>query len=356
MWTGRAPTQILNPSSKSVLDKPYLFVTGGSGFIGSALVRKLVRASEYSVVNIDKLTYAGSDANLASVSDEESYIFVHGDINDSSLLDELFNKYGPSGVMHLAAESHVDKSISDPSAFLESNVRGTYNLLEASRKYWESSKAKNVENFRFHHVSTDEVFGALDKVSPAFTENSPYMPSSPYAASKAASDHLVRAWSRTYSLPTVISNCSNNYGPYQHQEKLIPSVITKALEGKRIPVYADGSQIRDWLFVDDHISALIKIYKFGVTGETYLVGGNCEMANIDLVRLICELLDRRAVTKPRGLYSFSELIEFVEDRPGHDWRYAVNTQKIREDLGWKSLVSLESGLEQTISWFIENSN
>lgn len=313
-------------------------------------------ASDYSVVNIDKLTYAGSDANLASVSDKESYTFVHGDINDSSLLDELFKKYRPWGVMHLAAESHVDKSIIDPSAFLESNVRGTYNLLEATRKYWESSEAANVENFRFHHVSTDEVFGALDKVSPAFTENSPYQPSSPYAASKAASDHLVRAWSRTYSLPTVISNCSNNYGPYQHQEKLIPSVITKALSGKRIAVYADGSQIRDWLFVDDHISALIKIYEFGVTGETYLVGGNCEMANIDLVRLICELLNRRAVSKPNGLHSFSELIEFVEDRPGHDWRYAVNTQKIREDLGWRSLVNLESGLEQTISWFIEHIN
>ncbi|WP_240222271.1 dTDP-glucose 4,6-dehydratase [Rheinheimera hassiensis] len=333
-----------------------IFITGGCGFIGSALIRYLLNNTAYTVVNLDKLTYAANPAALAEVEQSDRYHFVQLDICDLNALQQVFARYQPSAVMHLAAESHVDRSIAGASAFIDTNINGTFALLEASRQYWQALGANQQQAFRFHHISTDEVYGDLaTQTAPAFTEHTPYAPSSPYAASKAASDHLVRAWHRTYGLPVVISNCSNNYGPWQHAEKLIPNTISKALSGQPIPVYGNGEQIRDWLFVEDHAQALHKIVTEGKVGETYNIGGNNEKQNIEVVNAICELLDELAPMHQRGYplnTKHSTLITHVTDRPGHDIRYAVNTTKIRQQLHWQPAETFSSGLRRTVLWYL----
>lgn len=323
-----------------------LFVTGGAGFIGSAVVRSAI-AKGHSVVNIDALTYASCLSNVDSVSTSPNYSFEEADIRNRSKLDALFQKHSPDGVIHLAAESHVDRSIDGPAAFMDTNVGGTFNLLEAARQYWLT--AGKPEQFRFQHVSTDEVFGSLGTTG-HFTEETGYDPRSPYSASKAASDHLVRAWGTTYGLPVLVTNCSNNYGPFHFPEKLIPVVILNALDGKTIPVYGKGENIRDWLFVEDHVDALLLVLEKGRTGRTYLVGGESEYRNIDLVHVICGILDGYYPEKP----PHKSLIKFVEDRPGHDLRYAVDTRRIRSELGWRQKTTLEDGLRRTVRWYIEN--
>ncbi|WP_370278880.1 dTDP-glucose 4,6-dehydratase [Pontibacterium sp.] len=331
-----------------------ILVTGGAGFIGSALVRYIINNTNDSVVNVDKLTYAGNLESLIDVSGSPRYEFVHQDICNRQELDKILEEKRPDVIMHLAAESHVDRSIDGPSEFMQSNVLGTYSLLEAARNYWNGLGEKEREEFRFLHVSTDEVYGDLEGTEDLFTESTAYSPSSPYSASKAASDHLVRAWHRTYGLPALITNCSNNYGPYHFPEKLIPLMIINALEGKPLPVYGDGLQVRDWLFVEDHARALYKVVSQGGIGETYNIGGHNEKTNIYVVKYICELLEEFVPEKPKGVSSYVELIEHVKDRPGHDLRYAIDATKIGNDLGWTPEETFESGIRTTVEWYLNN--
>jgi dTDP-glucose 4,6-dehydratase len=333
-----------------------LLVTGGAGFIGSAVVRHIIKNTNHSVVNVDKLTYAGNLNSLADVANDNRYIFEHIDICNAIALAQLFEKYQPDAVMHLAAESHVDRSIDGPAAFIETNIIGTYTLLEAARNYWKALPAQQKEEFRFHHISTDEVYGDLHGTEDLFTETTPYAPSSPYSASKASSDHLVRAWHRTYGLPIIVTNCSNNYGPYHFPEKLIPLTILNALAGKPLPVYGNGTQIRDWLFVEDHARALVKVVTTGLVGETYNIGGHNEKQNIDVVKAICEILEELAPVKQTnlGIPSYESLINFVTDRPGHDLRYAIDATKIEQELGWLPLETFNTGLRKTVQWYLDN--
>jgi dTDP-glucose 4,6-dehydratase len=332
-----------------------ILVTGGAGFIGSAVIRYIINNTKHQVLNVDKLTYAGNLESLSSVSNNERYQFSQTDICNRSVLGQLFSEFQPDAVMHLAAESHVDRSISGPYAFIETNIIGTYQLLEAARQYWNSLEAPAKENFRFHHISTDEVYGDLEGTTDLFTETTSYSPSSPYSASKASSDHLVRAWNRTYGLPTIVTNCSNNYGPFHFPEKLIPLMILNALQAKPLPVYGNGQQIRDWLFVEDHACALYKIVSEGVVGETYNIGGHNEKANIEVVQCICDLLEELAPTKPEGVAKYEDLITYVKDRPGHDVRYAIDATKIKNELNWVPEESFETGLRKTVEWYLNNS-
>ncbi|EHU1619228.1 dTDP-glucose 4,6-dehydratase [Acinetobacter baumannii] len=329
-------------------------VTGGAGFIGSAVVRHIVQNTEHEVLNVDKLTYAGNLESLSSVADHPRYQFSQTDICDRTALDELFKSFQPDVVMHLAAESHVDRSISGPYAFIETNIIGTYQMLEASRTYWLTLNGSKKETFRFHHISTDEVYGDLEGTTDLFTETTSYSPSSPYSASKASSDHLVRAWNRTYGLPVLVTNCSNNYGPFHFPEKLIPLMILNALQAKPLPVYGNGQQIRDWLFVEDHARALFTVATQGVVGETYNIGGHNEKANIEVVHAICTLLEELAPNKPEGVAQYKDLITYVKDRPGHDVRYAIDATKIKNDLGWVPQESFETGLRKTVEWYLSN--
>jgi dTDP-glucose 4,6-dehydratase len=331
-----------------------ILVTGGAGFIGSALIRHIINKTKHHVVNIDALTYAGDLSSLSSVDISERYNFEHINICDKSKLDRVFHEYKPDVVMHLAAESHVDRSITSPSSFIDTNIIGTYNLLETSRLYWDNMSHQKKLAFRFHHISTDEVFGDLGDFEGLFTENTSYTPSSPYSASKASSDHLVRAWHRTYGLPVLITNCSNNYGPFQFPEKLIPMVVLNAINGESIPIYGKGNQIRDWLFVEDHVKALMDVVSDGVVGETYNIGANNEKKNIEVVKAICELLEEMRPEKPKGLKKYQDLIFYVSDRPGHDKRYAIDASKIENDIGWKPKETFESGLRKTVEWFLKN--
>jgi dTDP-glucose 4,6-dehydratase len=334
-----------------------LLVTGGAGFIGSAVIRHLISDTNHTVLNVDALTYAG---NLESIpcSDHERYQFTQVDICNSVALEQEFNRFQPDVVMHLAAESHVDRSIDGPAEFVQTNIVGTYNMLEASRKHWSSLDGADKEKFRFHHISTDEVYGDLGPTG-LFTEETSYEPSSPYSASKASSDHLVRSWQRTYGLPTLITNCSNNYGPYHFPEKLVPLIILNALAGKALPIYGDGSQIRDWLYVEDHARALVKVFTEGEVGETYNIGGHNERKNIDVVKTICGILEElvsynehaRNTANPKG---FESLITYVADRPGHDVRYAIDASKIERELGWVPIETFESGIRKTVEWFLNN--
>lgn len=329
-----------------------LLITGGAGFIGSALVRHIIRHTADSVVNVDKLTYAGNLASLAECGSDPRHTFEQVDICDRAALDRLFVQHQPDAVMHLAAESHVDRSIDGPAAFIETNIVGTYTLLEAARSYWGGLDSAKKSAFRFHHISTDEVYGDLHGTDDLFTETTPYAPSSPYSASKASSDHLVRAWQRTYGLPTLVTNCSNNYGPYHFPEKLIPLVILNALEGKPLPVYGQGEQIRDWLYVEDHARALYTVITQGQAGQTYNIGGHNEQRNIDVVRSICALLDE---LRPRADgQSYAVQITFVTDRPGHDLRYAIDAQKIQHELGWVPQETFDTGLRKTVAWYLDN--
>lgn len=339
-----------------------IMVTGGAGFIGSALIRYILDETNDQVINVDKLTYAGNLESIPQSNDNARYTLEQIDICNAKEIERVFEVHQPEIVMHLAAESHVDKSISGPSEFIQTNIVGTYTLLEAARRFWENSSNSNKNKFRFHHISTDEVYGDLlhpdynpDGIDlPFFTEETAYSPSSPYSASKASSDHLVRAWHRTYGLPTIITNCSNNYGPYHFPEKLIPHVILNALSGKALPIYGDGSQIRDWLYVEDHVKALYKVIMEGKVGETYNIGGHNEKRNIEVVEKICELLEELAPEKVNGVINYHDLICFVGDRPGHDLRYAINPNKIANNLNWIPEESFESGLRKTVEWFLNN--
>ncbi|WP_313315440.1 dTDP-glucose 4,6-dehydratase [Stutzerimonas nitrititolerans] len=331
-----------------------ILVTGGAGFIGSALIRHLIRDTGHSVLNLDKLTYAGNLESLAEVDCDTRYQFLQADIADRERISEALLEFQPDAIMHLAAESHVDRSIDGPAEFIQTNIVGTYQLLEAARAYWQSLPEGRREAFRFHHISTDEVYGDLHGVDDLFTETTPYAPSSPYSASKASSDHLVRAWQRTYGLPVLITNCSNNYGPYHFPEKLIPLVILNALDGKPLPVYGDGAQVRDWLYVEDHARALFKVVSEGKVGETYNIGGHNEQKNIDVVRSICALLEELAPSKPEGVARYEDLITFVKDRPGHDLRYAIDAGKIERELGWVPQETFQTGLRKTVQWYLDN--
>ncbi|MEK9606798.1 MAG: dTDP-glucose 4,6-dehydratase [Gammaproteobacteria bacterium] len=331
-----------------------VLVTGGAGFIGSAVVRHLIDETDALVLNVDQLTYAGNLDSLATVSHSPNYRFTQSDICDRAEIARLFDEFRPTHVMHLAAESHVDRSIDGPSAFIETNIVGTYTLLEVARHYVDQLPDSTRQDFRFHHISTDEVYGDLHGVDDLFTEETPYQPSSPYSASKASSDHLVRSWHRTYGLPVIVTNCSNNYGPYHFPEKLIPLAILNAIEGKPIPVYGRGDQIRDWLYVEDHARALVKVVFEGTIGETYNIGGHNEKTNLHVVETLCDLLDQRIQDKPQGMTSFRELITFVTDRPGHDKRYAIDASKIEATLGWTPIETFETGLAKTVDWFLAN--
>ncbi|WP_305420180.1 dTDP-glucose 4,6-dehydratase [Photobacterium leiognathi] len=329
-----------------------ILITGGAGFIGSAVVRHLIENTPHQVMNIDKLTYAGNLESLASVSNDERYCFERVDITDRIEVERVFSQYQPDAVMHLAAESHVDRSIDGPAAFIETNVIGTYVLLDVARHYFSALSDIRRQQFRFIHVSTDEVYGDLSPQAKPFTESSPYQPSSPYSASKASSDHLVRAWHRTYGLPVIVTNCSNNYGPYQYPEKLIPLVILNALAGKPLPIYGNGQQVRDWLYVDDHAKALVAVIEKGKIGETYNIGGNNEQTNMAVVHAICDVLEILVPNKPQGVKAYRDLIAHVDDRPGHDKRYAIDTTKIEQELGWTPQESFESGLRKTVEWYL----
>ena len=331
-----------------------LMVTGGAGFIGSAVVRHIIQHTKFELVNVDKLTYAGNLDSLMQIGSSSRYYFEKSDICSREDMIAVLQKHQPDAVMHLAAESHVDRSIDCPDDFVTTNILGTYNLLECCRWYYQTQSIGFPHGFRFHHISTDEVYGDLDGDESLFTEATSYAPSSPYSASKAASDHLVRAWSRTYGLPVVITNCSNNYGPYHFPEKLIPHIILSALQGRQLPVYGDGSQIRDWLYVEDHAEALLKVVTEGKLGETYNIGGHNEKTNINVVESICNLLEELAPNKPSGVHRYKDLITFVKDRPGHDTRYAVDASKLQRDLGWVPKETFETGLRKTVQWYLDN--
>jgi len=331
-----------------------ILVTGGAGFIGSAVIRHIIRNTQDVAINLDKLTYAGNLESLSEIDSSERYYFEQVDICDRVELDRVFAQHQPDLVMHLAAESHVDRSIDGPAAFIETNVMGTYHLLEAARQYWSTLDETRKAAFRFHHISTDEVYGDLEGTDDLFTETTSYAPSSPYSASKASSDHLVRAWQRTYGFPTLVTNCSNNYGPYHFPEKLIPLMILNALDGKPLPVYGDGMQIRDWLFVEDHARALYKVVTEGEIGETYNIGGHNEKANIEVVKTICSLLEELRPNKPEGIDSYEALITYVKDRPGHDVRYAIDATKIAQELNWTPEETFESGIRKTVEWYLNN--
>ncbi len=331
-----------------------ILITGGAGFIGSALVRYLINETQHSVVNVDKLTYAGNLESLKSIESSPRYAFEHADICDAPKMAELLRTHQPDAIMHLAAESHVDRSIDGPAAFIETNIVGTYTLVEAARGYWQALPETKKSQFRFHHISTDEVYGDLEGMDDLFTEQTPYAPSSPYSASKASSDHIVRAWHRTYGLPILITNCSNNYGHFHFPEKLIPLVILNALEGKPLPVYGDGLQIRDWLFVDDHARALLTVVEKGTIGETYNIGGHNEKTNITVVKTICALLEELKPNKPEGVAHYQDLITHVTDRLGHDLRYAIDASKIERELGWTPQETFETGMRKTVQWYINN--
>ncbi|WP_287029220.1 dTDP-glucose 4,6-dehydratase [Pseudomonas sp. UBA6310] len=331
-----------------------ILVTGGAGFIGSALIRHLMQHTEHQVLNVDKLTYAGNLESLREIDDNPRYAFLHADIGDAAAMATALADFAPDAVMHLAAESHVDRSIDGPAAFIQTNIVGSYVLLDACRAYWQTLPEPRKSAFRFHHISTDEVYGDLHGADDLFRETTPYAPSSPYSASKAASDHLVRAWQRTYGLPVLITNCSNNYGPYHFPEKLIPLVILNALEGKPLPVYGNGQQVRDWLFVEDHARALLTVVSQGKVGETYNIGGHNEQKNLDVVRAICALLEELAPRKPAGLARYEDLITYVSDRPGHDLRYAIDAGKIQRELGWVPQETFASGLRKTVQWYLDN--
>lgn len=329
-----------------------ILVTGGAGFIGSAVIRYLINETNSNVLNIDKLTYAGNLESLETVSNNPRYQFLHADICDKSAMTKAFQDFQPNIVMHLAAESHVDRSIDGPMDFIQTNIIGTYTLLEVARNYWQNLTEDKKSRFKFHHISTDEVYGDLEGTDDLFTEETSYSPSSPYSASKASSDHLVRAWHRTYGLPVVVTNCSNNYGPYHFPEKLIPLVILNALDGKPLPVYGDGKQIRDWLYVEDHARALYLVATTAKVGETYNIGGHNEKQNIDVVKTICTILDN---IKPRtDGQSYIQQITFVKDRPGHDLRYAIDASKIQQELNWQPQETFESGIQKTVEWYLNN--
>ncbi|MFC3907944.1 dTDP-glucose 4,6-dehydratase [Legionella dresdenensis] len=330
-----------------------IFVTGGAGFIGSAVIHNLIANTEHTIVNIDKLTYAADLNSLVSITASTRYFFEQVDIVCLPEIRRLFDEYKPDGVMHLAAETHVDRSISGPADFIQTNVVGTFNLLQAAYEYWQTLPEAARSQFRFHHISTDEVYGDLEVDDAPFTETTAYAPSSPYSASKASSDHLVRAWHRTYGLPVVITNCSNNYGPRQFPEKLIPLMIHNAISGKPLPVYGDGAQIRDWLYVEDHARALQLVLEQGKIGETYNIGGQNQIKNIDIVHMICELLEQMAPNKPAGVKSYADLIQFVNDRKGHDRRYAIDNSKIKRELGWEPKEKFHTGIAKTIQWYLK---
>ncbi|WP_320821698.1 dTDP-glucose 4,6-dehydratase [Reinekea sp.] len=331
-----------------------ILVTGGAGFIGSALVRELLAQGEHQVVNLDCLTYAGNLASIPTALHSERYCFEQVDLNDAAATTAVVLKHRPDAILHLAAESHVDRSIDGPGAFVQTNIVGTFNLLQAALGLFQSLSPVSQSQFRFHHVSTDEVYGDLAGTSDLFTETTSYAPSSPYSASKAASDHLVRAWGRTYGLPTLVTNCSNNYGPYHFPEKLIPHVILNALQGKPLPVYGQGLQIRDWLYVEDHARALIQVLLRGTPGATYNIGGHNEKTNIEVVQTLCDLLQELVPNRPAGVRQFRELITFVADRPGHDARYAIDASKIEQELGWRPQESFATGLRKTVHWYLDN--
>ncbi len=329
-----------------------ILLTGGAGFIGSAVVRHIIKNTDDEVLNLDKLTYAGNLESLSEISGNPRYQFQQVDICDADKLADVFTMFKPDVVMHLAAESHVDRSIDGPTAFIQTNIVGTYTLLEAARQYWQGLEESKKTHFRFHHISTDEVYGDLEGTTDLFTETTSYAPSSPYSASKASSDHLVRAWQRTYGLPTIVTNCSNNYGPYHFPEKLIPLVILNALDGKPLPIYGKGDQIRDWLFVEDHARALYKVVTEGVVGETYNIGGHNEKKNLQVVTTICAILDE--LHPQANMQPYADLITFVQDRPGHDLRYAIDATKIAKELGWVPEETFETGIRKTVLWYLEN--
>ena len=331
-----------------------ILVTGGAGFIGSAVVRHIINHTQDSVINLDKLTYAGNLDSLSSIAHSDRYTFEHADICDRAALDRIFAQHQPDAVMHLAAESHVDRSIDSAGEFIQTNIVGTFTLLEAARAYYQGQPENRRAAFRFHHISTDEVYGDLHGTNDLFTETTPYAPSSPYSASRASSDHLVRAWRRTYGLPTIVTNCSNNYGCYHFPEKLIPHMILNALDGKPLPVYGDGKQIRDWLYVEDHARALYLVVTQGKIGETYNIGGFNEKQNIQVVRTICALLEELAPNKPQGVAHYADLITHVTDRAGHDVRYAIDASKIQRELGWTPQETFESGIRKTVQWYLDN--
>jgi len=331
-----------------------LLITGGAGFIGSAVIRHIIDNTEHSVVNVDKLTYAGNLESLESIEDDARYTFEQVDICNANEIKRVFNEYQPDIVMHLAAESHVDRSIDGPGEFIQTNIVGTYILLEEARNYWSGLDDDKKDSFKFHHVSTDEVYGDLEGTDDLFTEETSYAPSSPYSAAKASSDHLVRAWQRTFELPTLITNCSNNYGPYQFPEKLIPLIILNALEGKELPIYGNGKQIRDWLYVDDHARALLHVALTGEIGETYNIGGYNELQNIDVVKTVCSILDELVPSRLDGIDKYEKLITYVGDRVGHDVRYAIDAAKIANELNWTPDETFETGIKKTVEWYLDN--
>ena len=331
-----------------------ILITGGAGFIGSSLIRHIINNTDHSVINIDKLTYAGNLESLSLIENDERYVFELVDICNANEIKRVFKKYQPDIVMHLAAESHVDRSIDDPTEFIQTNIIGTYVLLEGARDYWSNLDIGKKDNFRFHHISTDEVYGDLEDKDILFTEESPYAPSSPYSATKASSDHLVRAWQRTFKFPTLITNCSNNYGPFQFPEKLIPLIILNALEGKDLPIYGNGKQIRDWLYVDDHARALLHVALTGKISETYNIGGHNELQNIDVVKTICVILDELVPSNLDGIDKYEQLITYVGDRAGHDVRYAIDATKIAKKLNWMPDETFVSGIRKTIEWYLQN--
>ena len=331
-----------------------ILITGGAGFIGSAVIRHIIKNSDHRVINIDKLTYAGNLESLTSVENNPRYVFEKVDICNSNEVSRIIGKYQPDLLINLAAETHVDRSIDGPEKFIQTNIIGTYVLLEVVRKYFFDLDINKKKTFRFHHVSTDEVYGDLKKKSEFFTEKTSYSPSSPYSATKASSDHLVRAWHRTFKIPTLITNCSNNYGPYQFPEKLIPLIILKALEGQNLPIYGNGKQVRDWLYVEDHASALFKVALNGVIGETYNIGGHNELQNIEVVKIVCEILDELSPSKFNGIKKYEQLITFVEDRVGHDFRYAIDATKIANELNWTPDETFKTGIKKTVKWYLKN--
>jgi dTDP-glucose 4,6-dehydratase len=331
-----------------------ILITGGAGFIGSAVIRHIIDNTNHSVVNVDKLTYAGNLDSLKSVDDDARYAFEHVDICDAKEIKRVFYEHQPDIVMHLAAESHVDRSINGPGEFIQTNIVGTYVLLEEAKDYWSDLEGNKKDNFRFHHVSTDEVYGDLEGTDDPFTEKTSYAPSSPYSAAKASSDHLVRAWQRTFKFPTLITNCSNNYGPYQFPEKLIPLIILNALQGKDLPIYGNGKQIRDWLYVDDHARALLHVALTGKINQTYNIGGHNELQNIEVVKTICSILDELVPSKKKGIDKYDQLITYVEDRPGHDVRYAIDASKIFDELNWTPKETFETGIKKTVPWYLDD--